>query len=160
MVSKHYLFLLIIASLASCLDSERSALQPASSGAPGDILLVMNTKLWEGAPGDAVKSTLYIPFDGLPQDEPSYDILQINHSGLGKTYKTQRNIIITKIGTDQSESKILIHKNTWAKSQIIITILAPSDSAFVDLVNNNSDKILALLSDTERKRLMNKYERS
>ncbi|MBN2522760.1 MAG: DUF4837 family protein [Bacteroidales bacterium] len=158
MVSKYYLNLLVLLSLASCLDSERYSLQPASSGSPGDILLVMNTKLWEGAPGNAIKNTLYTPFDGLPQDEPSYDILQINHAGFGKTYKTQRNIIIAKIGADQPESKILVHKNTWAKSQLIISVLASSDSAFVDLVNNNSNKILALLSDTERKRLMQTYK--
>jgi len=157
---KHLLILLPILVFISCLNKERSSIQPSASGAPGDVLLVMNAKLWKGPSGEAIRNVLNIPFDGLPQDEPSYDILQINHGGFGKTYKTQRNIVITKIGADQPEAKILIHKNAWAKSQIVITILAPSDSDFISLVDSNRDKILSLLSDTERKRLMKTYKTS
>lgn len=158
MKTKYLIYILTLFFITSCLNTERSSLQPSSSGVPGDILLVMNKELWEGTPGDAIREILNSSFDGLPQDEPLYDILQINNAGFGKAYKIQRNIIVTEIGADQPKAKIIIHKNAWAKSQLIITILAPSDSAFVKLVNSNSEKILSLLSDVERKRLMKTYK--
>ncbi|MBA7617277.1 hypothetical protein ES703_24591 [subsurface metagenome] len=157
---KNLLYLLLTFFIVSCINKEKTSLLPSSAGAPGDILLVMNLKVWEKEPGAVLKNLLNVPMDGLPQDEPIYDLMQINPEGFGKTYKSHRNIILTKIGSDQPEPKILVQKNVWANSQILLTILAPSDSAFIDLVHSNSDKIVSILSDTERKRLLRAYKSS
>lgn len=158
MRAKHLVYLLFLTFLISCIDTEKTLLQPAASGAPGDVLIVMSSNLWDGPTGDTVRGLLTSPYDGLPQDEPSYDLMQINHGGFGKTYKSQRNIVVTKIGSDQPEAKILVHKNLWAKSQIVITVLAPDESAFADLIATDGEKILILLDNKERNSLMKTYK--
>ncbi|MGD2035509.1 MAG: DUF4837 family protein [Bacteroidales bacterium] len=158
MKARYSIYFLILLLVAACFDSDRPALQTSSSGAPGEVLLVMNEQLWNEEPGEAVRAILNVPYEGLPQDEPYYDILQINHRGFGKTFKTHRNIILTKIGPDQQEPKILINRDTWSKPQLLITILAPDEDAFIELVSSNGNKILTLLSGTEQKRLMKLYK--
>ena len=158
MKSKHLIYLISIVFFTSCIDSKRTSFQHTSSGDLGDVLVVMNIKLWEGSSGEAIRNALGSLYEGLPQEEPMYDLMQINPAGFVKAYKTQRNILVVKIGADQPESKILVHKNLWARPQIIITIVAPSESAFAELFNSNSEKILALLSDMGRKSLMTAYK--
>jgi len=62
-----------------------------------------------------------------------FDPLQINPAGFGNVFKQQRNVIITKIGSDQPEKKILV-KKVYGKNQLVVTMLAPSDTAFVNLI--------------------------
>jgi hypothetical protein len=158
MKSKYLIYFILIVFFTSCIDSKRTSYQLSSSGDLGDVLVVMNIKLWEGSSGEVIRNTLASFYEGLPQEEPMYDLMQINPAGFVKAYKTQRNILVVKIGVDQPESKILVHKNLWARPQIIITIVAPSESDFKELFNSNSDKILALLTDMGRQSLIKTYK--
>jgi hypothetical protein len=94
------------------------------------------------------------PYEALPKPEPMFNIIQIPHRGFGKLIKPQRNIIVTKIGKDQPEAKILVKRDLWAKTQLLISILAPTPEEFVKLVDANRHKIISLLNEAERKRLM------
>lgn len=158
MKAKYQIYLIAIVLITSCMDSERPSYQPSSSGALGDVLVVMNKKLWEKSAGEAIRNTLNSFYEGLPQEEPMYDLMQINPAGFVKAYKTQRNILVVKIGADQPEPNINVQKNLWAKPQIIITIVAPTETAFTELFNSNSEKILAILSDMGRKSLMKAFK--
>ncbi len=158
MKTKHLIYLISIVFFAACMDTNRPSYQPSSSGALGDLLVVMNIKLWERSSGEAIRNTLASSYEGLPQEEPLYDLMQINPAGFVKAYKTQRNILVVKIGADQPEPKILVHKNLWAKPQMIITIVAPSESTFTELFNSNSEEIIALFSDMGRKSLIKAFK--
>jgi len=149
--------LLALALLCSCNLSRRKPLKPTPSGAPGDVLLVMNDKLWQSFSGDSIRSILASPVDALPQDEPRFNVIRINHSVFGKTFMQQRNIIIVKVGSDQPEAKLLVQNDLWARTQLLITILAPDEDALVALLNENRDKLITLMVNTELRRLMNAF---
>ncbi|MBN1597297.1 MAG: DUF4837 family protein [Bacteroidales bacterium] len=157
---KHFSVLIIAFTAVSCLNKSNQPLLPAASGAPGDVLVVMNNSKWESAPGEAVRNVLSLPMEAIPQDEPKYDIINIQHHAFSNLFKKQRSILVTKIGKDQSEVKSLVQKNMWAKGQIIITVVAPSDSAFIEYIENNAVKIISLLDNMERHRLMKAFESS
>ena len=152
------LFLYIF--LSSCNQGNNEPLKPTPSGAPGDLLLVVNDKIWESAAGDTLRNILASPVDALPQNEPQFDVIQIRHAVFDKNFKTQRNIIVVKVGADQSESKIVVQKGLWARSQLLIGIQATDQQALIDLLEKERENILNLLIDAERKRLMAAYHKS
>ncbi len=151
------IFSMIIVSMISCKPGNRESLKPMPSGAPGDLLLVMSNKLWDSFSGDTIRSILAGPVDALPQDEPRFDVIRIDYSAFGKNFKQQRNIVVVKVGSDQQEAEILVQKGLWARTQILISLLAPDESALILLLNENRDKLLSLLVNTELKRLMDAY---
>jgi len=152
------LFLSLI--LASCNQGNKKPLKPTPSGPPGDLLLVVNDKIWESPAGDTLRAILASPVDALPQNEPHYDVIQIKHSVFDKNFKQQRNIVVVKVGADQVESKIVVQKGLWARSQLLIGIQATDQQALINLLEEKREEILNLLIDTERKRLMSAYSKS
>ena len=155
MIPKNIFILILIVAIAnSCINTDSESLKPQPSGAPGDVVIVMNESLWNSSPGDTILQLITTPYEALPKPEPMFNVIHIIHKSFDKIIKQQRNIIVTKIGSDQTEAKILVKHNLWAKTQLLISILAPSREEFNALVEANHDKILTLLNDTERQRLM------
>lgn len=161
MIPKHPYVLALTLSIAySCINTDSESLKPMPSGAPGDVVIVMNESLWNSTPGDTLLKVLTTPYEALPKPEPMFNIIHIPHKGFGKLMKPQRNIIVTKVGKDQPEAKILVKRDLWAKTQLLISILAPTSEEFVALVDANRNKIITLLNETERKRLMDINKKS
>jgi hypothetical protein len=136
--------LLTIAFLVvySCTNTDSESLKPLPSGAPGDVVIVMNESHWNTLPGDTLIRVVTTPYEALPKPEAMFNVIHVTHKTFGKLIKQQRNIIVTKIGKDQAEAKILIKRNLWAKTQLLISILAPSREEFLTLVEANRDKII------------------
>lgn len=154
---KNILLPLIFLLVVSCNIDNRGPLRPAPTGAPGDLLLVMNDNLWDSYSGDTIRSILAGPVDALPQVEPRFDVIRIDHSGFGKNFKQHRNIIVVKVGADQPKPKILVQKGLWARTQLLITLLAPNEESLIKLLNDDRDKLISLLVNEELKRLMDSY---
>lgn len=152
--------LIVLISLTSCKPGNREPLKPTPSGAPGDLLLVVNDNIWEAAAGDTLRSMLAAPVEALPQNEPLFDVIRIKHSVFDKNFKTQRNIMVVKVGSDQPEPKIIVQKGLWARSQLLVGLQAANQQELLTLLNNNRDKIVSLFLNSERKRLMDAYHRS
>lgn len=147
-----YILLSFILLIVSCKDQK--SLLPAVSGPSGEVLAVMSDALWKGSTGQEIRNILSTTFEGLPQEEPMFDIIHLNETALGNLFKQHRNIIIVRIGNKISEKKILIRKDLWANTQIVLSMVAPSDTAFINLLHENKVKILAAISNAERQRLV------
>jgi hypothetical protein len=73
-----YFFLPVILFLFSCKD-QRTFL-PKVSGSSGEVLVVMPEALWNDGTGMKLRNLLNTPFEGLPQEEPMFDAIQINET--------------------------------------------------------------------------------
>lgn len=152
------ILLLMLMACFACEDIKRPPSKPSSSGAPGDLLLVVNDVVWESAAGDTLREMFAQPVEALPQDEPLFDVIRIRHSSFGKVFKTQRNIVIVKVGTDQLESKVIVDRGLWARTQIVIGIQAETQDKLIRLMEERRSQIISLLLDAERKRLIDAYQ--
>jgi len=139
------LYLFILWSLISCDQLNREPAKPSPTGAPGDVLVVMNEKLWKSYSGDTLRTILASPVEGLPQDEPRFDVVKINHDRFDQVTRRHRNIVLVKVGSDQPEAKIMINKNLWTKNQLLVTLLAPDEKTLTDLMVANHEKIVMLI---------------
>lgn len=159
-LNKIFLLVLIVGIVAGCKSNKsRESLKPEVNGLAGEVIVVTSQGKWESMVGDTLRSILKTPEIGLPVAEPKFNPIFIPNDGFGSLYRTQRNILLAKIGPEFSERKITMQKGTYAKSQLIIVAQAPSDTAFVKIMHENREKIINLIQDTERLRLMDTYKK-
>ncbi|HYX09160.1 MAG TPA: DUF4837 family protein [Bacteroidales bacterium] len=155
-----YAALIVLTTLfmVGCNSSNTPTL-PTVSGKAGEVIVVMDKTRWEGEIGDLLRNDLAKEMIALPQPEPMFDLINITPAAFGKIFKSHRNIIIVKIDPQFKESKILVQKDVYAKPQYIFNLIAPNDQAFKELLKSQGDKLLEMLKNSERKRLMDLYRR-
>ena len=152
--------LIIVLASFSCTTGEKQPLLPDISGMPGDIAVVVDKAEWDTEIGDEFRRVFEEPYQVLPQYEPIFDMIQVPHSAFSNVMKAQRNIIIVDLSSRYKEPKIVVQKDVWAKPQLILDMQAGDEESFIKLFTDNEKKILNLLEDMERKRLMDAYKKN
>ena len=140
--------------------SDKTPLLPNVTGKPGDLAIVINKAEWNTEIGDTLRNIFNEPFQVLPQYEPIFDIFPVPHDAFTSVMQPQRNILIVNLGPKFTEPKILVQKDVYAKTQIIVDLYAKDDSAMIKLLNENSYKIIGLFEDAERTRFMDAYKQN
>ncbi|MCF6365181.1 MAG: DUF4837 family protein [Bacteroidales bacterium] len=151
-----FLALFIISILAACeQNSER--IIPSSTGAPGQILVVMPNHFWQQEPGKIVKETLTQDYEVLPQSEPLYDITHLPNEAYSKIMQRTRNILYIDISSKVKKPEVLIAYDKHSKPQLIISVRAKDDKDFIEIFNKQKEKILSSYKNAERNRLIKAY---
>lgn len=125
----------------SCEPAKKSRLL-AYSGAPGKIVTVLTQEHWNGEIGELIRTTLGKPQYGLPQSEPTFDLLSKTPKTFQKYFKTQRNIFIVNISDTVKKSSVEIKTNPWASRQIAITLHAADNRAFIEMLKKHHEGIM------------------
>lgn len=151
-----YLLLAIAAiSLISCSEAKRKqALLPNISGKAGEVIVVIDKGQWEGAVGTTLRDSLACDCPFLPQKEPLYTLVDLAPSGFTQMFQLHRNIIIVNIKSDVTEPGILYRNDVWARPQCVIRINAADSETAVQIIKENSQKIVAYLEQAERDRVI------
>ncbi|MCG8697683.1 MAG: DUF4837 family protein [Bacteroidales bacterium] len=152
------LLTLVLLVMSSCWDTSRSILEIEVTGLAGEVVVVMTPGKWKSLPGTEIKRILTTEQVGLPQEEGKFNPIFIPTDGFTSAIKTHRNILFCKINPQYKEKKIIFKESTYANTQLIMTAYASSDSACVNLFRENESKIIGVIEDMERKRLMLSYE--
>ena len=149
-------------ALISCNETSRKkALLPNISGKAGEVIVVINKGDWEGAVGTTLRDTLAKDCPFLPQKEPLYTLVDVIPSGFTNMFQIHRNIVIVRIGNDVVEPGVNIRYDVWARPQCVITINAIDSDSAVQLIKENSKRIITSLEQIERDRIIansKKYE--
>ncbi|MGE4289493.1 MAG: DUF4837 family protein [Salinivirgaceae bacterium] len=149
----------LLISLGGCKESRvKESLLPSSSGNPGEVVLIMEKTAWEGSAGESFRNLLQEETPGLPQREPLFNLVNIPAKAFTDLFKIHRNLIVASIDPSIEEAGINVDYNRWSKPQLIITMKAPNRESFLELYDENNQKILGLLLKAERDRLMNNYK--
>ena len=151
-----------LTTLFSCNETSRKkALLPNISGKAGEVIVVINKGDWEGAVGTTLRDTLAQDCPFLPQKEPLYTLVDVIPSGFTNLFQIHRNIIIVRIGNDVTEPGVNIRYDVWARPQCVISINAIDSESAVQLIKENSRRIIVSLEQAERDRVIansKKYE--
>lgn len=161
MKSKIYMPLisfLIIVAFVSCSNSG-TVMQKNVTGKAGELVVVMSKELWNSSPGKVVRETLMQPQLALPQDEPLFDVINVPHSAFTNIFKTTRNILQTSISQNVDTEGIKFTDDVWAFPQAIAQISAKTPEKFIEIFNENRNKILSYFRKAERERLIMSYDR-
>lgn len=158
-MAKYSGLVVLLLALAGCEESDRSHVLPRYSGAPGEVLCVMNDALYEGRAGDILHEhlTAYQPL--LPQGEPIFDLVKLNHSQVNNITRYHRNILFVYVSENlDEETRVEAQRNRWASEQMVISIYARTVDQLDSLMKENGPSIVQKFNEYERKRLQSNFQ--
>lgn len=140
--------------IASSCNSSKKTLLPNVSGKAGEVIVVIEKDMWDGALGSDVRGLLARDCDYLPQREPLYSLVNVNASAFADIFKYHRNIVIFNIAPDAEKQGVIYRNDVWSHPQCVIQVNAScSDSASVVLARNG-EVITAAIEQAERNRVI------
>lgn len=153
------LFLLLSLSLLlfSCNSSSSTAYVPESSGNINSLTVVMEEKYWSGELGNQIRDIFAAPYEGLPFDEPKYDLHYIPPKAFSGFARNSRNIIVFSKDTID---KINLAKNPWARPQVVTLISGEDSDVMRFYLDENQDLILRTYSENERTEKLRRISKS
>lgn len=132
-----------------------------SQSAPYELLLVANKDWLNSMAGQTLKVVLDSPIEGLPQPEPHFRVTTINPRDFNGTFRSYANVIIARVGNEYKEARVALAEDMTCHPQLVVTVEAPTDEEFVEVVRERADLILSLFDDREiareRELLMKHY---
>lgn len=153
--NKISLFIMLIFNLillSSCLKSsstDADFFKQNCTGAMGEVVVIMEDTKWDGSLGDSIFYYFSQPQPGFLQEEPILKVAHINHAAFSNIFKTHRNIVITHINPEYTESEVTIEKDKWAAPQIVFNINAPDEKSFKELFEKSKERILDTIVNEE-----------
>jgi len=140
-------------ALMTCIATsctQKMPVMPASSGKPYEVTIVAEDEKQV----ECVKDILTTAVEGLPQDEPAFDVSFCPTANYADMRLLARNTVVVDINP-KTYSKVSMHyrRNQHAAPQIIVTINAPSNTMLSNTMRNNTNygrQLIKLLNAHER----------
>ena len=105
---KYLLFLSCILLLCSCEQSGTTEYKSSARGSADELVVVVDSAVWAGSVGHELRRIFEAPMQGMPQDEPLFQVYQINPLKLNSVLKSVYNMIfVTTLDSRTSQSKEL-----------------------------------------------------
>ena len=131
-------FLLIIFIVLGCKRTSTPLVKP-SNGNINTVTVVMPNLLWETEVGDAVRAAFAFPAEGLPQQEPIFDLRQMPPEVFTGFARSSRTILWVGFG---DEVVIRMDKNSYARPQQMAVLSAPETDVLVEIILSQSTSII------------------
>lgn len=148
------IFLFFLFVVFGCTETDRTNYLPGYSGQIGEVVVVCSKAQWSGDLGKKINNTLAAPIYGMPQDEPLFTPIQVNHKNFERALATHRNVFKVTINDSLSTEKFHFNKNVYAKGQMLLEVKARTENKALDLINENKNAISSLFGRAELNRLM------
>ncbi len=143
----------IVAAMGGCkavntlTDTKKS-----SQGKPYELIIACSQQEWTGPVGDSLRAVLAAPVPYLNQTEPLFDLLRVQERGLTGLVAEHRNILKIEVDPSIEKAAAGVEYDVTARPQIIVTMMAPSDSALTRYISENRKSIVEVLEQAERDR--------
>jgi hypothetical protein len=141
------LFLFLVTSFFSCSKKNENSSRH-STGNINAISVVIDDQLWNGIVGDSIRNKFACPVEGLPKEEPQFDLNQFPTNVMEGFVTKSRTIIVVKIGV---ENLFSIHKNQFATPQNVIHITGKSLSDLLAIIEKRTPQIIRTIQEGEIK---------
>ncbi len=173
---KHLFILLFIAMmLGSCSNSGTMSdeYKTPSRGDVDELILVIDSSVWDGPVGDELRKTLEAPMIGMPQDERLFEVYKVNPLKLNSVLKSANNMVfVTTLDSKTSQSKQLrsfftdeslkriqrdssffqaIEDNKFAIGQRVLYLFSKNEEELAKKIADNREAILKLFEDQAMK---------
>lgn len=149
------LFLLFF--VVSCQTKKRTPLVLPSNGNINTITVVMPNQLWNGTLGQTVRDMYAYPAEGLPQQEPLFDLKQIPPEIFTGFAQSSRSVLWIDL---RNSINVRIDQNTYAQPQTVAVFTAPTTEQLTEIIVSQSSKVIERLRKQERAERLRRIQKS
>ena len=155
---------------AGCIDG--TDYRPEAAGPPGEVTVVVDSTLWNGAVGDAFRETLGAPISTLPQSQPSFNLRQIDLTPQTlERVKGHKNVVVAAaLGASSQEAEYLSQQfsqdalqavrdggvvprpDLWRRQQQVFYMAASTPSGLAETVRQRGPALVDSLNLATRRR--------
>ena len=153
----YFIPLVLLLTNISCQKKKNTPLVLSSNGNINTITVVMANQLWEGTIGQAVRDMYAYPAEGLPQQEPLFDLKQIPPEVFTGFAQSSRSVLWVGI---RNQTNVRIDKNTYAQPQTVAVFTAPTPTALTEIIVSQSEKVINTLRIQERAERLRRIRKS
>ncbi len=146
-MKKNLTLLFSVLIMVSCQTKKGTPLVLSSNGNINTITVVMPNQLWQGTIGQTVRDMYAYPAEGLPQQEPLYDLKQIPPEIFTGFAQSSRSVLWIGIS---DQTNVRIDKNTYAQPQTIAVFTAPTTERLREIIISQSNKVIETIRKQER----------
>lgn len=139
------IFLFVIGVFFSCSKKNENNSRH-SIGKINAISIVIDDQLWIGVVGDSIRNKFASPVEGLPKEEPIFDIEQYPTDVMEGFVTKSRTIIVVKKGT---ENTFELQKNKYATPQNVFYITGKSVKSILELIEKHAQDIIIRIKKGE-----------
>lgn len=147
-MQKLLLVLVMCSVLVSCNDTPNKRILSSSSGGLNNLTVVMPNDLWQGRLGEVIRGKLAGEVEGLPQTEPLFDINQMPEGAFTGFMRKQRTFLAVR---KSDTASLNVVRNPYAEPQTGIVVKGPTVNSIIDLIEQDSAKIVETFKETERR---------
>ena len=149
-MKKILILLISTMGLMACGDGskEEKRILSESSGNINNLSVILEQELWRGEIGEAVRSNLAAPVDGLPQEEPLFTLRQMPPESFSGFMRKSRIFLKIEKG---KPADIKIARDPYAKPQVGIFVSGETNEEIISLINENSARIITAFKEAEVK---------
>ena len=151
---------LLTLGFSSCNDGGASTLLPNIIGKPGEVVVVVDKAYWENSVGKALHATLGANYPAIPQDEGLFTLINVPSLSSTRIFKNHRNVLIIEVSSEYDKPELVIKRDVWATSQILLGFTAPDTASLVACILENGERMVHTLEQMERDRTVVRAERS
>ncbi len=156
MIQKAVQLVLCVQLLVACGTSAKHL--PASSGAQGELLVVMDKGHWESGPGALVRSILEAPLTNLPQPEPRFKVVQCTPQNFGSLLRTHHTVLFAAIGEgDTATTRALIDR--YARGQLLMQIAGKDGAAWNRAFASEADDLVIAFERHQLQRIAGRLKK-
>ena len=155
--------------------SKNTSSLPEAAGAPGEVVLVINKKKYDGTLGDAIKEVFQAPVPGLTRTEPMFILRVVEPSEFNRIFKLAGNLVyVVSFQGDAAADKWLqgtfsetsrerifnnpelfmqTSQNQFAKGQKVLQLFGKDDVTLIKNLKEKKHLIQNYFNIAEKERL-------
>jgi hypothetical protein len=148
--------------------------KPKGRGEPGEIILVLDSARWSGEIGSEFRKIFRASVDGLPRDEPLFDLRHVTPFDFKGILKNAKNLMLvvpindmnkesvrmrnffTRDAIDSMRSNndifLISRKNLFATDQQVLFIIGHNDASLEEKIKSNESSLVSFFNKVEEKR--------
>jgi hypothetical protein len=143
--------------LQQCQMGSGGSMLPGVSGKAGEVMIIIDKAKWDADLGDALKNVFMEEQEYLPQPEPMFSPQTIPPANFTPVFQSHRNLIIPKISSEYTGTKILIKQDVYSSPQLVIEMTAPNNEALIEYLGESKKLIQDRIKEAERERIMKSF---
>jgi len=141
------LFCVLLVACGDKKEKDNTIYLPTSNGNLNTISVVADNNVWDGEVGEEIRNIFAAPVNGLPTEEPLFNMKQIPTQVFDGF--AARSRIVLKIEKGNVESTTKIVNNAFAKPQTVVVVGGKTNQDIIRELEENKDKIIDAFNKEE-----------